>query len=1277
VTDQPDPAHAVDPAYLAVLHQRWLVDEPDRRWRDDPGTLVFFDISGFTPLTERLASRGKIGGEELTDILNLVFGELLAEAERYGGDTLKFGGDAVLLHFDGPEHELRACAAAWAMQQVMRSKRRLKTSVGTVSLGASCGIASGPVHAFLGGDEFRELLVAGPTTTAALTMEAAAHAGEILVADSTAAAIDHALLGGPGEGGGRPLLASPSVSERPLERPAAMPETAAIQPLLAPYLAHGAEGEHRQAVVAFLQYRGLDALLEQAGPEGVAIALDELMGTIQQACAHHGITFVGTDCDRGAGKVMLATGAPTGDTLDADRMLLGLREVLAIPQRLTIRAGVNRGRTFSLHLGAAHRRAWTTMGETTNLAARVMGRSPDGDLLATSAVIDQISAPFALRNVEPFMVKGVAAAVQASLVGAVDDRASSGQHRSTDHRTAPFVGRTAELDELEQLVRAASGAVVELRGEPGIGKSRLLEELAERTLAMGRRVVLVEGRPYGTDSAYGAVRPPLRELIVGDEDPTDHDVALALREHLDEPARRWTSLVGIPFGLELPPTAEQLALTPAAARMRLRLELLPVLGEIVPDGALLIVEDAQWLDEASASLLAAAVSAPVGRELTTIVATRQPVPDFDPVGMRTMELGPLDDVAVDALLSLDDGVHTPLPPAVTSVIAARAHGHPLFLAELVAAARAGRDVEALPDTIEAVLVAHVDRLAPADRAVLRQAAVLGMGFGQELLGVLVGSQGAELEATLERLDDFLMREPNGHWTFRQALAREAAYEALPFRVRRRLHAQAAELLERASGNEVGPTSPILSLHAAAADDHPRSWRFSRIAAERAERQGAPIEAAVFLRRALHAGQHMADLTPRAVAEVAQQLGDVSELAGLYEQADAAYREARRLVAGDPIRTAELCRKRGWLRERTGSYSQALRWYTQGLTVLGEVGGLTAGRLRGRLTLAYGAARLRQGKLVDSIEPLLQAAEMAARTDDQPSLAHASYLLDWAHTDLGRPVEAYREQALRIYEDLGDWTGQANVLNNLGVDAYFAGDWLGAIDLYERSRRARERGGDVVRFGEALVNIGELMVDQGRIDEAEPRLRRALGLWRGAGFPVGVGVALMNLGRAAARRADDLVAEEYLERARETLEAIGSEQTIDVAVREGERLVLRRRGADALPGLEAARAEALRRGGAPVLLAQLDRFRAGALAQTGDFRGALALLDDALAAAHDTPYEAALAVDTRARLAQVCGEPVDQQAWDDALTELRRLGVIRIWPPPVDDEAPDDGIEVPR
>ncbi|MBO9534028.1 MAG: tetratricopeptide repeat protein [Solirubrobacteraceae bacterium] len=1276
-----DPAlaeHVAPPSYLAALHHRWLAGDGGPPWRDAPGTLLFFDISGFTPLTERLMTRGKIGAEELTEILGEVFGELLGAAGRFGGDTLKFGGDAVLILFDGDDHEQRACAAAWEMQRTMRRYRRLKTSAGNVALGASCGVASGPVHVFLAGSEFRELIVAGPTTTSTLAMESAAHAGEILVAPSTAAALHDGLLGGPTSGGGRPLLGPPEAPEAEVRRPRESPRTPGVQPALAPYLLHDADGEHRQATIAFVQFRGIDELLAVEGPGGLQVALDGFIDTVQAACTKHQVTFITSDCDGNAGKVMLATGAPASGSADEDRMLFALREIVTHVSSLQVRAGTNRGRVFAVDLGAPERRTWTTMGETTNLAARVMGKAGNGTALATRALLDRVVTPMALEWLEPFHVKGVAEAVEGAIVGGVlEERAPDDTTTARSAGDLPFVGREAVLDELESLVRAASGVTVEVRGAPGIGKSRLLAELAERTMRIGRRVVVVEGRPYGTDTAYGAVRPPLRSLLA--EPPrTDDLVERALVDRLPPTSRPWMGLVGIPFGLDLPPTAELLALSPNAARVRLRIELLPVLADIVPDGALLLIENAHWLDEASASLLAAVVSVPGGSRLTTVIATRELVPDLQPDGMRTIELGPLDDDAVEQLLTRDDGEHRPLPPAVARTVAARAHGHPLFLQELVAAARAGRDVDALPDTVEALLVAHIDRLAPADRAVLREAAVLGMGFDLPTLQAISGLDSEHLAATLQRLDEFLVEDADGQWTFRQSLARETAYEALPFRVRRRLHGRAAELLEVAAGDDPGSISPILSLHADAANDAPRSWRFSRMAADRAERQGAPIEQAVFLRRQLRAGRQMHELTPAAICEVAQRLGDVCELAGLYEQAEQAYQESRRLVVDDPARIAELCRRQGWLRERTGSYSQALAWYTRGLSALGNTGGMTSTRLRGRLTLAYGAARLRQGRLADSIDPLERAAQLAANTDDRASRAHAAYLLDWALTDLGRAEEAgeHRARALQIYEELGDWTGQANVLNNLGVDAFFEGDWEGAKAFYERSRKARERGGDVVRYGEALVNIGELLVDQGRLTEAEPRLRRALSLWRGAGFPVGIGVALMNLGRAAARVGDDERAEEFLTRARETLEAIGSEQTVDVAVREGERIVLRGRGRAALPGLEAARTETVRRGSAPVLLAQIDRLRAAATAQEGDVQEAMALLDASLEAAHGTPYEEALTVDLRARLAPLAGEPVDEQSWEDALGVLRRLGVVRIWPPPVDG-APhsDEGVAI--
>lgn len=1270
---RPERAAHIYAPYVSALHARLLargLDDPAAdRWQADAGTLVFFDVSGFTPLTERLAARGKVGAEELTDLLNTIFGSLLAAAGEFGGDTLKFGGDALLLHFDGPGHEARACAAAWAMQQVMRRTRRLRTSVGTVSLGASCGVASGPVHVFLVGEVFRELVVAGPTTSSTLEMEQAARSGEILVAPSTAAALPAGLLGHAEGGGGRALLTSPNLRDAPpLDPPAPSPRLAdcaagGLQPALLPYLQFTADGEHRQVGVAFLQVLELDRRIA-AGTEPEAwAALHDLVVCVQDHCERHAITFLGTDCDRGATKVMLTVGAPASGSHDADQLLLALASILATELELTIRAGANHGRVFAVHLGAEHRRTYTTMGEATNLAARVMGKAPPGRVLATTAILDRSTAPLGIEPVEPFAVKGVSAPVTGAYLGGA---AADGVGRIA-RAEGPLVGRDEEMRLLRGLIDRAAGGragAIELVGEPGIGKSRLLQEAARTAEARGLTVVRVAGRPYDADRVYASVREPLRTLIAGGGS-TDDAVRRAIEARLDDRAIGWLPLVSIPFGLSLPPTAEQRALSPTAARARLHLELLPVLGGVVEPGTLVAIEDTQWIDEASRELLQMLLTAPGVPPTATVLTSRDPPRGLRPPATTTVELLPLAPLAIDALIAHDADVRAPLPPAVAQVVAERAHGHPLFLEELLAAAHAGKDLEALPDSVEALITERIDVLAPADRALLREAAVLGVRFRAPLLGKMAGIPADRLDPALDRLTDFVEPDDEIHWTFRQTLAHDAAYEALPYRRRQALHRRAAELIEEASGDEVAGAAHRLSLHADAAGDHERSWRFSRIAAEQAELQGAPVEAAVYLQRALAAARHLPQLTPATRSEVAQRLGDMCELAGLYDRADPAYREARRLATGDPARQADLCRRQGWLRERTGSYSQALAWYSRGLKLLEGRGGVTSTRLRGRLVLAYGAARLRQGRLVEAIAPLEEAITLAEQTDDRPSIAHASYLLDWAHTDLGQPQPRYREQALAIYTELGDATGLANVLNNLGVNAFFEGDWKQAEAYYERSRAARQRGGDLVRYGEALHNMGELLVDQGRLDEAEPRLRRALAMWRGAGFPVGIGVALMNLGRAAARRGQDEAAGELLARAHTELDGIGSEQMIDLRVREGEWHVLNGRTDDADEILERTRHDAARRAGAPVLLAQLDRLRGAVAAQRGDLDAAHVLLAQSLAAAQGTRYEEALSSDLLVRIERRAGRPADPMLAAEAVVILVGLGVVRIWPPPLD------------
>ena len=175
-------------------------------------------------------------------------------------------------------------------------------------------------------------------------------------------------------------------------------------------------------------------------------------------------------------------------------------------------------------------------------------------------------------------------------------------------------------------------------------------------------------------------------------------------------------------------------------------------------------------------------------------------------------------------------------------------------------------------------------------------------------------------------------------------------------------------------------------------------------------------------------------------------------------------------------------------------------------------------------------RFRQGHYAECADWCRRALPEAEATGDRASLAHAYYLLAHACTFLGSDEgSGFRSRALAVYEELGDFVGQANVLNNLGVAAYYyEGAWDEALDFYRRSRAARERAGDVVGAATAANNIGEIRSDQGHLDEARTLFTSALEVWRGARYPVGVALATSNLGLVAARSGDAARGRQLLE-----------------------------------------------------------------------------------------------------------------------------------------------------
>ncbi len=176
--------------YLPRLVLDWQRTTPEALVREIDGSMVFVDVSGFTKMSERLARQGKVGAEEVSDVIGATFGALLAEAYACGGSLIKFGGDALLVFFQGEGHARRAVAAAHGMRAELRRSGRLLYLVGQGYVFACrSGAHTGLFHFFLVGGSHRELIVAGPAATETVTMEGAASAGQVLLSPALAAAL--------------------------------------------------------------------------------------------------------------------------------------------------------------------------------------------------------------------------------------------------------------------------------------------------------------------------------------------------------------------------------------------------------------------------------------------------------------------------------------------------------------------------------------------------------------------------------------------------------------------------------------------------------------------------------------------------------------------------------------------------------------------------------------------------------------------------------------------------------------------------------------------------------------------------------------------------------------------------------------------------------------------------------------------------------------------------------------------------------------------------------
>jgi class 3 adenylate cyclase/tetratricopeptide (TPR) repeat protein len=1220
--------------YVPRILQQHLVDDPSsRHWAVD-GSAVFADISGFTSLSELLARKGREGAEQITGIIGHIFELMLAVAYESGGSLIKFGGDSLLLWFELEGHEARACRASVLMRQVLHEVGEIHLPEARIALQISQGVHSGRFHFFAVGRSHAELLPVGPAWSRLVEIEHAADAKEILVSGETAAKLPSEVLSerkGPGALLARdPLQHAEKMPLRPRPQMSAEMIAHCLPPAIRSHvMGGGGFPEHRPVTIAFIRFENTDASIESSGPAATAEALDRVLSTIDIAAEEQDIAFLASDVDADGGKLILTGGAPKVTGNDEERMLLALRKIVSADLPLPIRVGVHRGAVFAGDIGPFYRRTYTVMGDAVNLAARLMTRAEPRSIYASADVLNRSGTQFETTQLEPFAVKGKTEPVQAWSVG----RAQSSKARQVSTQRLPLTGRNAEMGVIRKAfanARSGTGRLIEVVGDSGIGKTRLLEALRDAATVLNKQHATCEA--YTASTPYAVCTELLREYFGFGRDDPETAIVARLREEVEKHApdlAPWLPLIAAAAGVELESTPEVAMLAESNRRAKLHESVARFLAAIMPKPQLIEIENAHYMDEASAELLSY-LTGEIGTHPWLFAVARQGSRGFvapeaeTVVRVELKPLAPQDTLRLAQLATQQ----APLAAHVLEVVATRSGGNPQFLRDLLQKVVDSGGIADLPDSAEAATMAQIDSLSPEERSIVRHAAVFGLTFHPRMLAWFAGEEGfsAPDPGMWGRLSDLFDEEPDGYVRFRRSLLRDAAYEGLPYKLRRKLHSLVAAHVEEEL-DYPEESAAILSLHYFEAGEYQPAWRYAKLAAKRAEGDYAYVEAANMYTRAREAGRQLDDIAPGELASMQQALGDSWYRASEFAKASEAYTAARPLFATNPLAESDVLIKLSRVEEKLGNYTEALRWTDQARTCLQGLDGQEAMRQSARSNAWYAMVLQYAARTTEAIEWAERTVGEAEATNDPEALGEMYFVLGWAYGDLGRETAIpMMQRSLEAFQRGGNLQRQAQVLVSLGTLCHWEGRWDEAVSYYERGRDAAVKIGSSVAAAQARTNVAEILVDRGEWAEAETILLESLTFWKASQYHTYLAYCLLLLGRVSLRlgRLDEAL--NRFEEAKANFLHVGSDSDVPaVDARIAECRLAMGNPDTALELVRSMLSQASESSSIAKIVPLLERIQGHALLRQDDLWGARDALESSLAAAKEQnqPFEASL------------------------------------------------------
>jgi class 3 adenylate cyclase/tetratricopeptide (TPR) repeat protein len=917
-------------------------------------------------------------------------------------------------------------------------------------------------------------------------------------------------------------------------------------------------GERRVLTMLFCDVKGSTAAAEQLDPE----EWSEIMNGAFEYLIAPVYRYEGTVARLMGDGILAFFGAPIAHEDDPERAVLaGLEIVRGIREygrqikgrwglEFGVRVGINTGLVVVGEVGSDLRMEYTAMGDAINVAARMESTALPGTVQITANTYRRVAPLFDVWEVGGIEVKGKAEPVLAYRV--LGTRPDRGRTRGIEGLAAPLVGREVELNALRHaltVLRKGQGRIVCLIGGAGLGKSRLIQELHAEWIATlpsagasgdWSRWMEMGAMSYEAGRAYGVLKHQIRQfggIYDGDSPQWVREKLARTLSIFPEPERSrmlgtYVSLFGLGDreGSASPLEGE------AFKQELFQVTLEAMRAQVTERPTVYVIDDLHWVDAASVELLVHMLQLVTSCPILFLFSARpyqgspgwriKKVAETDYAGeYMEIPLRPLTlqqgNALVEGLLKIEN-----LAAPLRALILKKAEGNPFFMEEIVrslidqdilrreridgtACWQVAADIKieelAIPDSVQALVMARIDRLPEDIRHTLQLAAVVGRSFNHRVLAAVspAGEElGRQLE-TLQRTDLITAQGPEAQFSFRHALMRDAAYHSILLRHRRQFHRRVGEAMERLYGDRLEEHAGALAYHFAQAHDDERALRYYIQAGDAAAQLFASTEAVDHYTRAQEAAGRT-NAPGDVLHHLYQRRGRMLEMEGHYDEALDNYRYLEALACKRGDRKLELA---ALIPQATVYSTFTVKFDPQQGRALSQQALALAQALDDPRAQARIYWNLMLSEIYTDGDPQQAVAYgerslAIAREHDLPEeLAYTLHDLTRAYAAVGQ-----RERAIAVMEEAGALWRQMGNLPMLadylatGASVYSnSGQYERAIETAEEGLILSRRIGSLWGQAYSLITVAPIYLDRGEAGKAIKAWEEGLQLAERANF----------------------------------------------------------------------------------------------------------------------------------------------------------------------------------